>query len=227
MLSAAQLLDELMGRDRNLAPDEKRSNVRWDNESGPGPSGKNEEKVKVLTEKIEDLVVQIEELGSEGRVEEAQGMMKLVEQLKEEREMLSSTPSVSQLTPANRPTDASQDTELQTRNGADPVTIGGLGAETGIGNVNAAGATTERGGAVVSALTENVAPAAATGGDRAAQSANHTATEEKSSSKKESDAATIKASSEPEPMQTEAASSSPLLNGQQELLQSEGDTQSN
>uniref|UniRef100_A0A3Q0QNW8 LUC7-like 3 pre-mRNA splicing factor n=1 Tax=Amphilophus citrinellus TaxID=61819 RepID=A0A3Q0QNW8_AMPCI len=177
MLSAAQLLDELMGRDRNLAPDEKRSNVRWDDESvcryylcgfcpaelftntrsdlgpcekihdenlrkmyekssrfmkegyerdflrylqsllaeverrirrgharlalsqaqqnagGPGPSGKNEEKIQVLTEKIEDLVVQIEELGSEGRVEEAQGMMKLVEQLKEERELLSSTPS--------------------------------------------------------------------------------------------------------------------------------------
>lgn len=92
----------------------------------PGPSGKNEEKANVLTEKIEDLVVQvcptwneiilmeqialtllncrkmaclvsaqIEELGSEGRVEEAQGMMKLVEQLKEERELLSSTPSVS------------------------------------------------------------------------------------------------------------------------------------
>lgn len=40
---------------------------------------------------------QIEELGSEGRVEEAQGMMKLVEQLKEERELLSSTPSVSSL----------------------------------------------------------------------------------------------------------------------------------
>lgn len=41
--------------------------------------------------------LQIEELGSEGRVEEAQGMMKLVEQLKEERELLSSTPSVSSL----------------------------------------------------------------------------------------------------------------------------------
>lgn len=41
------------------------------------------------------LCSQIEELGSEGRVEEAQGMMKLVEQLKEEREQLSSTPSVS------------------------------------------------------------------------------------------------------------------------------------
>lgn len=60
---------------------------------GPGPSGKNEEKALVLTEKIEDLVMQIEELGSEGKVEEAQGMMKLVEQLKEERELLSSTPS--------------------------------------------------------------------------------------------------------------------------------------
>ena len=33
MISAAQLLDELMGRDRNLAPDEKRSNMRWDHES--------------------------------------------------------------------------------------------------------------------------------------------------------------------------------------------------
>lgn len=178
MLSAAQLLDELMGRDRNLAPDEKRSNVRWDHETvckyylcgfcpaelftntrsdlgpcekihdenlrkmyekssrfmkvgyerdflrylqsllaeverrirrgharlalsqaqqnagqGPGPSTKNEEKAQVLTEKIEELVVQIEELGSEGRVEEAQGMMKLVEQLKDEREQLSANPS--------------------------------------------------------------------------------------------------------------------------------------
>ena len=40
------------------------------------------------------VCVQIEELGSEGRVEEAQGMMKLVEQLKEEREMISANPSV-------------------------------------------------------------------------------------------------------------------------------------
>ncbi|PIO22985.1 hypothetical protein AB205_0153800, partial [Aquarana catesbeiana] len=35
----------------------------------------------------------IEELGSEGKVEEAQGMMKLVEQLKEERELLKSSTS--------------------------------------------------------------------------------------------------------------------------------------
>lgn len=61
-------------------------------------------------------------------------------------------------------------------------------------------------------------------------------TEEKSSSKKDKhsdgDAASIKASSEAEPMETEAAAtaasaSTPLLNGQQELLHSEGDTQSN
>lgn len=41
------------------------------------------------------VAVQIEELGSEGRVEEAQGMMKLVEQLKDEREDLTANPSVS------------------------------------------------------------------------------------------------------------------------------------
>ena len=60
-------------------------------------------------------------------------------------------------------------------------------------------------------------------------------TEERSSSKKDKhsdgNAALIKASSEAEPMETEAAAaataSSPLLNGQQELLHSEGDTQSN
>ncbi|NWZ27865.1 LC7L3 protein, partial [Asarcornis scutulata] len=83
-----------------------------------GPTGKNEEKIQVLTDKIDVLlqqvsfipynrslafitcliisffiVLQIEELGSEGKVEEAQGMMKLVEQLKEERELLRSTTS--------------------------------------------------------------------------------------------------------------------------------------
>lgn len=56
-----------------------------------GPTGKNEEKIQVLADKIDVLLHQIEELGSEGKVEEAQGMMKLVEQLKEERELLRST----------------------------------------------------------------------------------------------------------------------------------------
>lgn len=61
-----------------------------------GPTGKNEEKIQVLTDKIDVLLQQIEELGSEGKVEEAQGMMKLVEQLKEERELLRSTTSISE-----------------------------------------------------------------------------------------------------------------------------------
>jgi len=69
---------------------------------------------------------QIEELGSEGRVEEAQGMMKLVEQLKEERELLSSTPSVSQLTSLNRPTDTAQDSRCCSCNAARLLTRGFL-----------------------------------------------------------------------------------------------------
>uniref|UniRef100_A0A8C2YHW0 LUC7 like 3 pre-mRNA splicing factor n=1 Tax=Coturnix japonica TaxID=93934 RepID=A0A8C2YHW0_COTJA len=169
MISAAQLLDELMGRDRNLAPDEKRSNVRWDHESvckyylcgfcpaelftntrsDLGPCEKiHDENLRKQYEKssrfmkvgyerdflrylqsllaeverrirrgharlalsqnqqssgvslgesmnfsLDFVVFQIEELGSEGKVEEAQGMMKLVEQLKEERELLRSTTS--------------------------------------------------------------------------------------------------------------------------------------
>lgn len=72
---------------------------------------------------------------------------------------------------------------------------------------------------------------------RASVSPDRKTTEERSSSKKdklsEGDAAPVKATSEAEPMETEAAAtaaasgSSPLLNGQQELLHSEGDTQSN
>ncbi|KAJ8785312.1 hypothetical protein J1605_007422 [Eschrichtius robustus] len=152
MISAAQLLDELMGRDRNLAPDEKRSNVRWDHESvckyylcgfcpaelftntrsDLGPCEKiHDENLRKQYEKssrfmkvgyerdflryLQSLLAEverrirrgharlalsqnqqssgIEELGSEGKVEEAQGMMKLVEQLKEERELLRSTTS--------------------------------------------------------------------------------------------------------------------------------------
>ncbi|CAB4029854.1 luc7 3 [Paramuricea clavata] len=33
MLSQAQLLDELMGRDRNLAPQEKKSSLHWSDPS--------------------------------------------------------------------------------------------------------------------------------------------------------------------------------------------------
>ncbi|XP_054722031.1 luc7-like protein 3 isoform X2 [Uloborus diversus] len=56
--------------------------------SQPTQVKNNEEKVNVLTEKINGLLVQVENLGCEGKVEEAQGIMKLCEQLKEERETL-------------------------------------------------------------------------------------------------------------------------------------------
>ena len=48
-------------------------------------SEENQEKIKVLTERIETLLEQIEQLGCEGKVEEAQGIMKLVDKLKDEK----------------------------------------------------------------------------------------------------------------------------------------------
>ncbi|KAK2108634.1 hypothetical protein P7K49_013799 [Saguinus oedipus] len=58
---------------------------------GGWPNGKNEAKIQVLTDNTDVLLQQIEELGVEGKVEEAQWKMKLVEQLKEERELPRST----------------------------------------------------------------------------------------------------------------------------------------
>lgn len=40
--------------------DQKKSGMTVFSLQTPGPTGKNEEKAKVLTEKIEDLVVQVE-----------------------------------------------------------------------------------------------------------------------------------------------------------------------
>ncbi|XP_076448195.1 luc7-like protein 3 isoform X2 [Babylonia areolata] len=54
------------------------------NLNGGLPSAK-EDKITMLTDKINELVSQAEELGGEGKVEEAQGVMKLCDQLKEER----------------------------------------------------------------------------------------------------------------------------------------------
>lgn len=170
--AAAALLDELMGRDRNLAPTEKKKEIRWEdpavckhflvkfcpnelfvntradlgpcekihdevlkneyekshgyqkmgyeedflrfcqsmmadverrirrgkqrlsqgNQEGglPAPTQvrNNDEKIQMLTERINGLLEQVEQLGCDGKVEEAQGIMKLCDQLKEEREGL-------------------------------------------------------------------------------------------------------------------------------------------
>ncbi|RUS81857.1 hypothetical protein EGW08_010380, partial [Elysia chlorotica] len=55
-------------------------------------NNQQEDKVKLLTEKINELVEQAEDLGCQGKVEEAQGVMKLVDQLKEERQDLEKQP---------------------------------------------------------------------------------------------------------------------------------------
>uniref|UniRef100_A0A069DSS6 Putative spliceosome subunit n=1 Tax=Panstrongylus megistus TaxID=65343 RepID=A0A069DSS6_9HEMI len=49
---------------------------------------KNDEQIKLLSEKINSLVNEAEAAGIEGNVEQAQGLMKLCDQLKEERETL-------------------------------------------------------------------------------------------------------------------------------------------
>lgn len=165
-MTAAQLLDELMGKDRNLVPGEKSAQVHWSHpdcckhficgfcphdlfvntKADLGPCGKvhddllridyekssrygkmayedefisflqsiqsdverkirrgherlqmnkareqelaqnDSDKTKMLTDHINQLLEEIEQLGTEGKVEEAQGVAKLVEQLKDERE---------------------------------------------------------------------------------------------------------------------------------------------
>lgn len=49
---------------------------------------KNEEQISLLSEKINELVTEAEQTGIQGNVEQAQGLMKLCDQLKEERETL-------------------------------------------------------------------------------------------------------------------------------------------
>ncbi|KAH8037151.1 hypothetical protein HPB51_008833 [Rhipicephalus microplus] len=52
------------------------------------PAAPTDERVIVLNERIQGLLQQVEQLGCEGKVEEAQGIMKLCDQLKEERKSL-------------------------------------------------------------------------------------------------------------------------------------------
>lgn len=51
----------------------------------PAQAQRNQEQMALLTEKINKLVEEAEAAGIQGNVEQAQGLMKLCEQLKEER----------------------------------------------------------------------------------------------------------------------------------------------
>ncbi|CAH1795377.1 unnamed protein product [Owenia fusiformis] len=66
------------------------------NQTSSGSHGR-EEKIQMLTGRINELVEQAEELGCEGKVEEAQGVMKLCDQLREERQQLESGGSENML----------------------------------------------------------------------------------------------------------------------------------
>ncbi|XP_063223636.1 luc7-like protein 3 isoform X1 [Bacillus rossius redtenbacheri] len=54
----------------------------------PAQTQRNEEQISFLTEKINKLVAEAEQMGTQGQVEQAQGLMKLCDQLKDEREQL-------------------------------------------------------------------------------------------------------------------------------------------
>ena len=54
----------------------------------PAQTQKNEEQIALLTEKINKLVEEAEQSGIQGNVEQAQGLMRLCDQLKDEREIL-------------------------------------------------------------------------------------------------------------------------------------------
>lgn len=56
--------------------------------SGNQPT--QDERIELLTQRINELVRQAEELGCEGKVEEAQGVLKLCDKLKEDRAELQS-----------------------------------------------------------------------------------------------------------------------------------------
>ncbi|XP_078485511.1 luc7-like protein 3 isoform X2 [Ciona intestinalis] len=57
-------------------------------QQAPPNGAENDEKISVLNERITGMLENIEKLGGEGEVEQAQSLMKLCDQLKEERETL-------------------------------------------------------------------------------------------------------------------------------------------
>jgi len=67
----------------------------------PAQQEEIEMKVEILTEKINGLVDKAEEAGNQGDVEEAQGILKLSDQLKEEREELKQTIGAAQIGQTN------------------------------------------------------------------------------------------------------------------------------
>ncbi|VDQ05797.1 unnamed protein product [Trichobilharzia regenti] len=81
-----QLLDDVEKRIRR--GHERLAVNKSVNSSDPIGASEKKEKIAALTKRINDLVKQAEELGTEGKVDQAQGVLKLCEQLKFERSQL-------------------------------------------------------------------------------------------------------------------------------------------
>lgn len=56
--------------------------------SNPAQIQRNQEQINILNERINGLEKEAEQAGNDGNVEQAQGLMKLCDQLKEERDAL-------------------------------------------------------------------------------------------------------------------------------------------
>jgi predicted nucleic acid-binding Zn-ribbon protein len=72
--------------DKRIARGHNRLKLAHDEQNGAD----EDERVKVLTERINEMMDQAEELGCQGKVDEAQGMTRLCEQLKMEKQQLAS-----------------------------------------------------------------------------------------------------------------------------------------
>jgi len=77
-----RLIDDL---DRRIKRGHDRLDVQDDKAEIP-LTAESAEKVKIISEKIQNLLSQIEDLGEEGKVDESQQLMKVVDKLKEEKE---------------------------------------------------------------------------------------------------------------------------------------------
>lgn len=77
--------------DRKIVKGKQRLALSSKNENpslSPAQTQKNQEQITMLNEKINGLVEEAEKAGNDGNVEQAQGLMKLCDQLKEERDTL-------------------------------------------------------------------------------------------------------------------------------------------
>lgn len=77
--------------DRKIVKGKQRLALSGKGESSsltPAQTQKNQDQINLLNERINGLVEEAEHAGNEGNVEQAQGLMKLCDQLKEERDNL-------------------------------------------------------------------------------------------------------------------------------------------